>query len=1281
MTKRLSLILLLSGTFASASILNIHISGVTNTQAILQYQAPDAQACAVEVSEKSDFSLLVNDVDPTKFAGANLDSRTGNFSSGRLRTFVIGKRAADRALNQFRISRALQALTVHYYRITCPSTNDTAKGQFETANLMMGSSYTDDAPADTTQPGEYAWPSISFNSRQTPIVDPQTGVLIRQVSLPVDQTITESNFNQAFQFARSATWLNPTAALSTTNTGASASIAGNNTGTLLITPQNNGYAGYISFFRGGRGNNLYTLNYFQLNLTASTSSASCDTNAVDDCKVVVCLSIDGANCYPGSKLMEQALTSTSKTYTLGSTNVIDLWQNTGARPPNGVELATRTGYLTCDGSSTVTLGYGDFAGTHWSAGTTIHIDTTDYTIASVNGLSSLTLTRPCTATSVLQWSATNFGVLLRKKTASANSVNIQAASSNYQMGVFPFWDFSGAFDLCGPTAVVGPSGHPGYNCVLQQAGPMYWIDGVTGEAHLFSRYFGAGPSGTAGCGYSDSIIFDSVNPDVFYCSGSSSFGALQQPSRVQYFGNHSEPTNTNYPGSFEYGEAMQLCNSATPPTNQPCLRYTSLVGTSDMATLTQAFDPTFQKDRYQHFFFVGLENGVMLFRVWRGAHNSVGWTVVFDPNAMHNQEPNDAGCLGSGQPGCVIGAFPSWSRPGARWCTLKGNNPIYQPGWLSITPLIWASPGDTNAGVGPYQSTVTDGSSLLNALNAAGGPTTCPVNALGVTGQNCTTVTVDGEPRDFSPCVTDAITCGGAVETGQPGELMNAQVGDQFSVGIALSSSEIVRLVAKSGTNGQIWTLQRGYNGVVTTTGANPSLYAFCSSKPNPLRLNVAGGEWYWNYAADPHGYNTNGSTVLGDGYSINAHLFFQNGVEGIGYTDDPRCDYGPGHLCYQTREFTTIPEFVKTPPNGIEIEDPFFAGKFGPADPNQEQQHPSGPGLNSTKDDRHYFFDGRPFNGTFVSGSTNGDGGSPATLVSGQLYKFTASQMSYFDRKFLPTFAYSGSRRLVDISGPSSQLGSNAADSNKYCVALLAGECVAGSTAGDVYVNAPNVNRPYCHFPGQATGMPDEADICIGNNSEVYNGIMQLGVSWIDNYGAHMRMLTKGLGRNRLLSPFWHTHALPNARWILIHTNYMQNVGDMVTLAKVPPPPPQDSVNRATFIPMLIKLQPPAGLAVDNAVIEFGYVENGSPGSYYCTSRGEACAVGPSTNNAAVDATNPFYFESSEATALTGTPCSKGCSINIPTISQRLVYGRVLYRGAAKQVISRGTPFVLAAP
>ncbi len=1281
MTFRLTFLALAASAVACAAITNVQIAYKTNTQAVLQYQAPDTQACSLEVSEKSDYSVLVNDVDPSKFSGANLDSRAGNVTSGRARTFVIGKRAAERAIDQNRYSRALQVLTPHYFRITCASTGDVVTGRFQTANLMMGNSYTDAAPADPTQPGEYAWPSLSLSSRATPIVDPQTGLLIRQVSLPGDRAITQPNTNQAFQFARTSTWTNANAALSTTNTGASASISGNNTGTLLLTPQNNGYAGYISFFKGTRGNNVYTLNWFQAVITASTNSTACDSSAVDNCKIVLCLSVDGVNCYSGAKLIEQALTSTPQTYTFGSNTSVDLWQSAGARPPNGVEVATRSGYLTCDGSTKVTLGYGDFAGTHWSSGSVININSANYTIAAVNGLSSLTLTTPCTATGPVQWTATNFGVLIRKKTASTNAVNIQASYSNYQMGVFPFWDFTGAFDLCGPTPVVGPTGNQGYNCALAQNGPIYWIDGTTGESHLFSRYFGGGPTGTAGCGQSDSIIFDSVNPDIWYCSGSSSFGSLQQPARVQYFGNHTEPANTQYPGHFEEGESMQLCNSATPPTNQPCIRYTSLVGSSDMGTLTAAFDPTFQKDRYLQFYFVGLENGIMVFRIWRGAHNSTGWTVVFDPNATSNHEPNNVGCVGGGQPGCIIAAVPSWSRPGARWCPLKGNNPMYMPGWLSISPFIWALPGDTSPGVGPYQSTVSSGTALSTAVGASGGLTTCPANSYGVTGQNCTTVTVDGEPRDLSPCVSNVVACGGALETGAPGELMSTMVGDEFSIGPSSASSEIVRLLSKSGANNLTWTLQRGANGTLTSTSANPSLYAFCASNPNPQRLNVGGGEWYWNYAADPHGYNVNGATVLGDNFSINAHFFFQNGVQAVGYTVDPRCNYGPGYLCYQTREFSSIPQFVNTPAVAVEIEDPFFAGKYGPADPNQVQQHPSGAGLNSTANDRHYFYDGRPFNGTPLSGSGNGDGASPATVVTGQLYKFTASQMSYFDRKFLPTFAFSGSSRLVDVSGPGSALTGTVADSNKYCVALLAGECVAGSASGDVYVNAPNVNRPYCHYPGQASGMPDEFDICIGNNSEVYNSIMQNGVSWVDNYGQHMRMLTKGLARNRLLAPFWHTHALPNARWLLIHTNYAQNFGDMVNVAKVPPPPPQDSVNRATFVPMLMKLKPPPGLPVNNVVIEFGYAENGAAGSYFCTSRSEACAVGPAVNNAAVSGTNPFYFEGSEAGLLTGTPCSTGCSITLPAVSQRVLYGRVVYRDANKQVITRGLPFVLAAP
>jgi len=67
------------------------------------------------------------------------------------------------------------------------------------------------------------------------------------------------------------------------------------------------------------------------------------------------------------------------------------------------------------------------------------------------------------------------------------------------------------------------------------------------------------------------------------------------------------------------------------------------------------------------------------------------------------------------------------------------------------------------------------------------------------------------------------------------------------------------------------------------------------------------------------------------------------------------------------------------------------------------------------------------------------------------------------------------------------------------------------------VYVNAPYISRPYCSSPGQATGLPDEFDLCIGNNAMVFNSILQLGLNGIDMSGAHQRVLTKGLSRSRV--------------------------------------------------------------------------------------------------------------------------------------------------------------------
>ena len=63
---------------------------------------------------------------------------------------------------------------------------------------------------------------------------------------------------------------------------------------------------------------------------------------------------------------------------------------------------------------------------------------------------------------------------------------------------------------------------------------------------------------------------------------------------------------------------------------------------------------------------------------------------------------------------------------------------------------------------------------------------------------------------------------------------------------------------------------------------------------------------------------------------------------------------------------------------------------------------------------------------------------------------------------------------------------------------------------------------------------------------------------------------------------------------------------------------------------------------------------------------------------NATVHLDNPFHF-SSEVT--TGIPCAAGCSVELPAISQRVLYYRVEYRDNANRVIQLGPTQVAAVP
>ena len=108
-----------------------------------------------------------------------------------------------------------------------------------------------------------------------------------------------------------------------------------------------------------------------------------------------------------------------------------------------------------------------------------------------------------------------------------------------------------------------------------------------------------------------------------------------------------------------------------------------------------------------------------------------------------------------------------------------------------------------------------------------------------------------------------------------------------------------------------------------------------------------------------------------------------------------------------------------------------------------------------------------------------------------------------------------------------------------------------------------------------------------------------------------------------------------------MFRSMYTSGAWTDILLGKLPPFPPTDSVVRWSFQPIPVKLTPPAGLAVDNAVVQFGYAENGDPGKFYCSSRQEKCLATAATVPAV-----PFVFPSEGIGGwkpeLRGVPCAE---------------------------------------
>src|SRR6185312_16613598 len=117
-TIRTLVLLATASLWSRAATIPVTVQGTTPTQAILTYDSTVDAACTVQVSASSSLTPLVNDVNPVLFSGSNSDQRSGDIVNGRSRTIVIGKRDAEMASDGKHYSRALQAYTQHFFKIT-----------------------------------------------------------------------------------------------------------------------------------------------------------------------------------------------------------------------------------------------------------------------------------------------------------------------------------------------------------------------------------------------------------------------------------------------------------------------------------------------------------------------------------------------------------------------------------------------------------------------------------------------------------------------------------------------------------------------------------------------------------------------------------------------------------------------------------------------------------------------------------------------------------------------------------------------------------------------------------------------------------------------------------------------------------------------------------------------------------------------------------------------------------------------------------------------------------
>ncbi len=1153
---------------------NISVAGVTSTQAILTYTAPDSSPCTVQLSEIQDFGdsyQPLHDVNPALFPSANQDNRPGNLSSGLLRTFVLGKRAVEKGLDGRKYSRALQANTPHYFQITCGSQQ--AAGQFTTANIPLGSTYAEPLLPDPSGNGLYNHPSLDWTNRNERIIDHLTGAEIRKITLPSD--FAETAANRSVNACTGNNWNSPEAC----------SAPDGNTATYSAGAQDILYA--PAAFNSANGTLIFdTIN---VSLRASVSGSP----SGDDKYIDLCLTKDGLSCMTPWKALDLTTCSLSDYQgdcsNAGSSSDMDFWGSDS--PVHGWIGAPKNGFLIRPRSL--------------STAYVISIDSIRYTVKSTT------------------------------------SPSFPAHAGQPLCSFVPISDLG--------------DGNTYYLCYTFTARRLYSVDVTHGKAYYL------GPLVVSSSPFRNvtEIMFDQTNPRVFY--------AIQPSENYVLKGEWTGSLTSDYTGTFLVKPDGLQWTNLTPP------GYT-------LKEILPKFDRRFDEEWQSkigptRFSAIAIQNNKVVLQFQTGQDNG-GWLVIFDPSAA----PPPAS---PGQGNVVAAYYVGQSTP-SRFCTIHTSI-----GDFSSEPWVIIGHGRPAKGTGyfagPWQVRV----------RKPGGGSLDPGDTV------FEVVPFNGGDGPTDP--TDPTPSGGQNDLTIPAQPGDAFYYDANQNGLADTGDEVIEIVSINGNpNKPLWTVRRGnhlsespfldgtgrksaYNKVFSIP-EGAVLEAFCRAQP--LDRGGDPGTTFWNFEADPHA-NTfvypgwNGYGTFPDAGSIlpNSSGFASPQVhahKNIGSHGHTKLDQGirigdSGYQDCQAIQGKTACWAVQTGTEASVINAdvafranriPAFSGILPPGQGGAYQSHVGFLQSRAIPAEKRWAFDIMPLDvGTGVYGST----GSPESETQ-SVYKVNNVRLN---RKHLGTLATCGERSLKDISSPATGNVISDATPYTYCVANAANECRSGASPGDAYVACPGRTLTGCASNPFTSIYPSTVvDICFGDSWALGHGVVQVPLAADSPMGEQTRIIGYPFPIPHLQGIFAAAKAMPDASWALFLGQRHERSD--VYLLKVPPYPAPDGINRQQFIPVPVPVMPQPGGA--SAVVEFGYTENDSVENFQCTTRKEGCLAAVST----IDPAQPFQFVSENTSAVA---CTDGCTIEVPALSQHVVYYRVKYLNRGGRPVSTGDIHAVAVP